>query len=62
MHLFLSESGRQDLNLRPLDPQSNALAKLRYAPETSNFTSLRNRKQQFLIIQIPTRNKEMVKE
>ncbi len=28
----LFKSGRQDLNLRPLDPQSSALAKLRYAP------------------------------
>jgi hypothetical protein len=27
-----SESGRQDLNLRPLDPQSSALARLRHAP------------------------------
>jgi hypothetical protein len=27
------ESGRQDLNLRPLDPQSSALAKLRHAPK-----------------------------
>ena len=26
------KSGRQDLNLRPLDPQSSALAKLRHAP------------------------------
>jgi hypothetical protein len=26
------QSGRQDLNLRPLDPQSSALAKLRHAP------------------------------
>ena len=26
-------SGRQDLNLRPLDPQSSALAKLRHAPQ-----------------------------
>jgi integrase len=26
------ESGRQDLNLRPLDPQSSALARLRHAP------------------------------
>ena len=25
-------SGRQDLNLRPLDPQSSTLAKLRHAP------------------------------
>jgi hypothetical protein len=28
----LQKSGRQDLNLRPLDPQSSALAKLRHAP------------------------------
>jgi hypothetical protein len=27
-----SKSGRQDLNLRPLDPQSSALARLRHAP------------------------------
>ncbi len=26
------QSGRQDLNLRPLDPQSSALARLRHAP------------------------------
>ena len=26
------ESGREDLNLRPLDPQSSALTRLRYAP------------------------------
>ena len=26
-------SGRQDSNLRPLDPQSSALAKLRHAPK-----------------------------
>jgi hypothetical protein len=29
------ESGRRDLNPRPLDPQSSALAKLRYAPRIS---------------------------
>ena len=28
----LKTSGRQDLNLRPLDPQSSALARLRHAP------------------------------
>ncbi len=28
----LCQSGRRDLNPRPLDPQSSALAKLRYAP------------------------------
>jgi len=33
------KSGRQDLNLRPLDPQSNALAKLRYAPIGENDTA-----------------------
>ena len=31
------KSGRQDSNLRPLDPQSNALAKLRYAPRKGLF-------------------------
>ena len=30
--LFEEKSGRQDLNLRPLDPQSSTLAKLRHAP------------------------------
>ena len=30
--LMAKKSGRQDLNLRPLDPQSSALARLRYAP------------------------------
>jgi hypothetical protein len=29
----LNVSGRQDLNLRPFDPQSNALARLRHAPK-----------------------------
>jgi hypothetical protein len=29
---FEEQSGRQDLNLRPLDPQSSALARLRHAP------------------------------
>ena len=29
------ESGRQDLNLRPLDPQLSALARLRHAPKPS---------------------------
>lgn len=29
---FLFWSGRQDLNLRPLRPERNALAKLSYAP------------------------------
>ena len=29
---FYVHSGRQDLNLRPLDPQSSALAMLRHAP------------------------------
>ena len=29
----LKTSGRQDLNLRPLDPQSSALARLRHAPK-----------------------------
>jgi len=39
--LFSGEkSGRQDLNLRPLDPQSNALAKLRYAPLKHQFYTL----------------------
>ena len=28
------KSGRQDLNLRPLDPQSSALARLRHAPNS----------------------------
>ena len=32
------KSGRQDSNLRPLDPQSNALAKLRYAPQNKDNT------------------------
>jgi hypothetical protein len=27
-----SQSGREDSNLRPLDPQSSALTRLRYAP------------------------------
>gem|GEM_PF-5823691 len=31
------KSGRQDLNLRPLDPQSSALAKLRHAPDISSL-------------------------
>ncbi len=31
-HFQGKKSGRQDLNLRPLDPQSSALAKLRHAP------------------------------
>jgi hypothetical protein len=31
------QSGRQDLNLRPLDPQSSALAKLRHAPKPFEF-------------------------
>lgn len=26
-------SGREDLNLRPLDPQSSALTRLRYVPK-----------------------------
>ena len=30
---YLAKSGRQDLNLRPLDPQSSALARLRHAPK-----------------------------
>ncbi len=30
--MFRIQSGRQDLNLRPLDPQSSALARLRHAP------------------------------
>ncbi len=30
-----SRSGREDSNLRPLDPQSSALTRLRYAPATS---------------------------
>ena len=29
---FLTQSGREDSNLRPLDPQSSALTRLRYAP------------------------------
>ena len=29
----LKQSGREDLNLRPLDPQSSALTRLRYAPK-----------------------------
>ena len=33
LYLFaFRQSGRRDLNPRPLDPQSSALAKLRYAP------------------------------
>ena len=31
------DSGRLDSNQRPLDPQSNALTKLRYAPKTTNI-------------------------
>ena len=33
MQLRPTKSGRQDLNLRPLDPESSALTKLSYAPE-----------------------------
>ena len=32
----VGESGRQDSNLRPLDPQSSALTRLRYAPSISS--------------------------
>jgi hypothetical protein len=32
----LTWSGRQDLNLRPLRPERNALAKLSYAPTSTN--------------------------
>ncbi len=31
------KSGREDLNLRPHDPQSCALAKLRHAPQKSHY-------------------------
>ena len=37
---FAEKSGRQDLNLRPRDPQSRALAKLRHAPENSIIIQL----------------------
>ena len=35
--LYASESlsGREDSNLRPLDPQSSALTRLRYAPNSA---------------------------
>ena len=36
--LAFNQSGRQDLNLRPLDPQSSALARLRHAPMTNILT------------------------
>ena len=32
----LFQSGRQDSNLRPFDPQSNALSRLRHAPSICN--------------------------
>ena len=32
----LYDSGRLDSNQRPLDPQSSALTKLRYAPQQSS--------------------------
>ena len=35
------KSGRQDLNLRPSDPQSDALARLRHAPDGSAFEAER---------------------
>ena len=33
---ILTESGREDLNLRPLAPHASALARLRYAPNELN--------------------------
>ena len=36
------QSGREDSNLRPLDPQSSALTRLRYAPGPSRSNSWRN--------------------
>ncbi len=32
-----NNSGREDLNLRPLDPQSSALTGLRHAPKTDAY-------------------------
>ncbi len=32
----LNQSGRQDLNLRPLRPERSALAKLSYSPKSYN--------------------------
>ena len=44
MPLILQKSGRQDLNLRPHDPQSCALAKLRHAPINSSILKQNNTK------------------
>lgn len=42
-----SWSGRQDLNLRPSDPKSDALAKLRHAPKTCiHYNSIRRENSQ----------------
>ncbi len=38
------------MNLRPLDPQSNALAKLRYAPINESFNIFSCSKQTFFVI------------
>ena len=37
----LLKSGRQDLNLRPRDPQSRALAKLRHAPYKRQYSNIK---------------------
>ena len=37
--IALQKSGRQDLNLRPRDPQSRALAKLRHAPRKRQYSN-----------------------
>ena len=34
---YLKWSGREDLNLRPLDPQSSALTRLRYVPNSNDL-------------------------
>ena len=47
------ESGRQDLNLRPLDPQSSALAKLRHAPVNRRNCSAAGAAEQAFSSEIP---------
>ena len=45
-----AESGRQDLNLRPRDPQSRALAKLRHAPVKPDCRAFEEESKDFLAL------------
>ena len=49
----MAKSGREDLNLRPPEPHSGALAKLRHAPYTLLVSTIRSMLSRRASLQLP---------